>query len=230
MNPLRHEFLARCRSSVCPAPASGTATPQGRYEYLDIGCGGGIFSESVARLLSTAHVTGLDPTPAVLEVARAHALQDPFLEGKLDYVKGDIEGFAARNENREKYDVISMFEVLEHVSSPSKFLEIAQPMLKPGGWLIGSTIARTWTSWVTTKLIAEDLLHIVPRGTHEWDKYINADELRNYFEQNPVWEDVTIMGVVYIPGTGWKEVHGSEKIGNYFFGVRKSPFFQCTET
>ena len=96
--------------------------------------------------------------------------------------------------------------------------------MKPGGWLVLSTIARTWTSWFTTKLIAEDVVGIVPRGTHEWDRYINADELQKWFVSREGWGSgggLKIMGVVYVPGLGWKTVHKGEQWGNYFFGVRK---------
>lgn len=83
-----------------------------------------------------------------------------------------------------------------------------------------STIARTWMSWLTTNLIAEDILRIVPPGTHDWNKYINEDELRGYLAGKG-WDSAKVVGVVYVPGLGWREVKGSEKVGNYFFAVRK---------
>lgn len=76
-------------------------------------------------------------------------------------------------------------------------------------------------SYLTTKVVAEDLLRIVPRGTHDWDKYINEEELRGYFNSKGGWNSPRSMGVVYVPGVGWREVSGSEKVGNYFFGARK---------
>lgn len=89
-----------------------------------------------------------------------------------------------------------------------------------------STIARTYTSWLTTKVVAEDMLRIVPRGTHDWAKYINEEELRSWFladidAQGQGWNSPRVMGVVYVPGLGWKQVAGSERIGNYFFGIRR---------
>lgn len=118
-----------------------------------------------------------------------------------------------------------MMEVIEHVPHPSAFLSETMTHVRPGGWLVLSTIARTWTSWVTTKLIAEDILNIVPRGTHDWNKYINADELGAFFKKQPGWGGdggMVVMGCVYIPGFGWREVKGGEKVGNYFFGVRRN--------
>ncbi len=84
-----------------------------------------------------------------------------------------------------------------------------------------STIARTWTSWLVTNVVAEDVLGIVPKGTHEWNKYINEEELRSWFAKQPGWGSAKSMGVMYVPGLGWKEVAGSQQWGNYFFAVRK---------
>lgn len=166
-------------------------------------------------------MTAIDPSPEVLSVAQKHAKRDPGLKGKLTYLNTSIEGLPLPKSEEEQYDVLSLFEVIEHITYPSEFLDACAPFLKPGGWIIISTIARTWMSWVTTKLVAEDLVRIVPKGTHDWGKYINEDELRGYFLRERGWNSPRAMGVVYAPGLGWKEVAGSEKMGNYFFGIRK---------
>ncbi|KAI1777509.1 ubiquinone biosynthesis O-methyltransferase [Hypoxylon cercidicola] len=218
MNPLRHDFIRSCRSSVLddpPPPSTG-------LKYLDIGCGGGIFAESAARLPTTASVTAIDPSSEVLSVAKAHARRDPALQSKLTYLNTPIEQLPVPNTPRDGYDVVSVFEVIEHVSHPAQFLDRCTPFVKPGGWLVLSTIARTWMSWLTTNVVAEDLLRMVPKGTHDWRKYINEEELRSHFLQKRTgWAEPRCMGVVYVPGLGWKEVSGSEKVGNYFFGVRR---------
>ncbi|KAI0169210.1 ubiquinone biosynthesis O-methyltransferase [Hypoxylon sp. FL1284] len=217
MNPLRHDFIRSCRSSVLDGPPP----PSTGLRYLDIGCGGGIFAESAARLSTTASVTAIDPTSEVLSVAKSHARRDPALRSKLTYINTPIEKLPVPK-TPEGYDVVSVFEVVEHVSHPAQFLDLCTPFVKPGGWLVLSTIARTWISWLTTNVVAEDLLRIVPRGTHDWRKYINEEELRGHFLQKRTgWAEPRCMGVVYVPGLGWKEVNGSEKIGNYFFGVRR---------
>ncbi|KAH6647667.1 3-demethylubiquinone-9 3-O-methyltransferase [Truncatella angustata] len=218
MNPLRHDFIRSCRSSVLdPSPPATTG-----LTYLDIGCGGGIFAESAARLSSTKNVTAIDPTPEVLSVAKAHARRDPALVGKLSYLNTAIESLPIPESADEQYDVVSVFEVLEHVSNPASFLDKVTPFVKPGGWLVMSTIARTWMSWFTTNLMAEDVLRIVPRGTHDWQKYVNEEELRTHFlTQRQGWGEPRCMGVIYVPGVGWREVQGSEKVGNYFFAVRR---------
>ena len=84
-----------------------------------------------------------------------------------------------------------------------------------------STISRTWTSWFTTKLMAEDVMRVVPRGTHDWNQYINVDEMKAWAGKQKGWGTPVSMGVVYVPGIGWREVQGSEGWGNYFFGIRK---------
>ena len=166
-------------------------------------------------------MTAIDPSPEVLAVARAHARKDPGLAGKLSYFNTAIEELAVPEADSEKADVLSLFEVIEHVEHPSEFLDVCARHVKPGGWMVLSTIARHWVSWVTTKVVAEDVLGVVPKGTHEWGKYINEEELRGYFLGKGGWNSWRCMGVVYVPGIGWREVTGSEKVGNYFFGARK---------
>ncbi|SPQ23184.1 dde887ca-73b0-4fb8-9a62-4f3b90a6d0d9 [Thermothielavioides terrestris] len=244
MNPLRHDFIRACLSSSSSRDSTSPTTPTG-LRYLDVGCGGGIFAESAARLPTTHSVTAIDPSPTILAVARAHAKRDPFLllphssssssssssnnnnnnntgEPRLTYLNATIETLALPARPADRFDVVSVFEVVEHVDYPAAFLDRVGEFVRPGGWLVLSTIARTWTSWLTTKLVAEDLLGVVPRGTHDWDKYINEGELRAYFEgKGGLWGPPRVMGVVYVPGLGWKEVRGSEKVGNYFFGVQR---------
>lgn len=166
-------------------------------------------------------MTAIDPSPEVLAVAKAHARRDPGLSSKLTYLNTSIEGLPIPQSVSDQYDVLSLFEVIEHITHPADFLDQCAKFVKPGGWIVMSTIARTWTSWVTTKVVAEDLMRIVPRGTHDWNKYINEEELRGHFLREKGWNSPIVRGVVYVPGLGWKEVPGSEKIGNYFFGIRK---------
>jgi polyprenyldihydroxybenzoate methyltransferase/3-demethylubiquinol 3-O-methyltransferase len=216
MNPLRHSFITQCRAQ---APAAQ------KLRYLDIGCGGGIFAESAARLPHTTSVTAIDPTPEVLRIAEGHKRRDPSLTvpGRLTYRNTSIEALPLPPTPAEAFDVVTLFEVLEHVNAPGPFLDHVMPHVKPGGWFVMSTIARTWTSWLITNVMAEDVLGIVPKGTHEWNKYVNEEELRAWFGKQPGWGAVKSMGVVYVPGLGWKEVTGGEQWGNYFLGVQRDP-------
>src|SRR5690242_20397899 len=105
MNPLRHDFIQTCRF----------ATPQTagqKLRYLDIGCGGGIFAESAARLPDTQSVTAIDPTPGVLKIAEAHKRRDPLLmqPGRLNYINTSIEELPRPNSDAEGYDIVTLFE------------------------------------------------------------------------------------------------------------------------
>ena len=222
MNPLRHDFISSCHA------LKPHSSPQKGLRYLDVGCGGGIFAEGAARLATTANVTAIDPSKEVIEVAKQHARRDPLLQepGRLEYLNKGVEDLAFPISPEEKFDVITLFEVIEHINTPAPFLKNCLPFVKPGGWLILSTIARTWTSWLTTKVVAEDIVGLVPRGTHDWSKYINEDELKRFFQAQKGWGiygGMKAMGCVYIPALGWRMMPGGEQWGNYFFGVRKDP-------
>lgn len=222
MNPLRHDFITSCLASQPKAQP----IPRNSIRYLDIGCGGGIFAESAARLPSTKNVVAIDPSKGVIAVAKAHACHDPILQepGRLKYLNKPIEEFQVEQSPEAQFDLVTLFEVIEHIDYPAPFLAACFPFVKPGGWLILSTIARTWTSWLTTKVVAEDLARFVPRGTHDWGKYINEEELRQFFGEQKGWVGgggVRSQGVMYLPGLGWQMVAGGERWGNYFFGVRK---------
>jgi len=219
MNPLRHDFISSCLESRPDSPATG------KRRYLDVGCGGGIFAESAARLHETESVLALDPSTGVIAVAQEHARQDPRLQqpGRLEYRNTSIEGLPKAE---VQFDIVTLFEVIEHINQPAPFLKSCLPFVKSGGWLILSTIARTNVSWLTTKVVAEDLVRLVPRGTHDWNKYINEPELRDLFRGQEGWGGdggVRSQGCMYVPLLGWRMVDGGEKWGNYFFGVRKDP-------
>lgn len=237
MNPLRHEFIRTCLAS---AP-TGSADTAKKYTYLDIGCGGGIFASSAARLPSTASVTAIDPTSEVIKVAKSHQRTDPLLSesGRLTYLNCAIEDLHTEqgDQAQQEYDFVSIFEVIEHIDKPAAFLRQALAHVRPGGWLIGSTIARHPMSYLTTKVVAEAPwpVGVVPAGTHDWNKYINPDEIQAWFEKDNVvastegesekscekFGKVQIDGCIYLPLVGWRWVQGSERFGNYFFGVQK---------
>lgn len=220
MNPLRHDFISACLDSQPDHP------PASGRKFLDVGCGGGIFAESAARLQETESVLAVDPSNGVIAVAKEHAKRDPLLlkPGRLKYQNKSIEDLAIPRSPDEQFDIVTLFEVIEHINQPAAFLKSCFPFVRPGGWLIISTIARTWTSWLTTKVVAEEVVRMVPRGTHDWNKYINEQELRNFFRAQEGWGrdgGLKSQGCIYVPGLGWKMVNGSEKWGNYFIGVRR---------
>ena len=229
MNPLRHDFIKSCS----PARADNNRS----LTYLDVGCGGGIFASSAARLANTSKVVAIDPTPDVITVAREHQRNDPLLaqKGRISYINCAIEDLETQQGHIPKggFDFVSVFEVVEHIDKPAAFLRQAVQHLKPGGWLIGSTIARHPLSYLTTKFVAEAPwpIGVVPRGTHDWNKYINPNELKQWFEKENMlarearepepFGPVRIEGCAYLPLVGWKFIKGTADVGNYFFGVQK---------
>lgn len=240
MNPLRHDFIRSCLQTTSSTSAESSAKT---FSFLDIGCGGGIFASSAARLPNTASVTAIDPTPEVIKVAKEHQRSDPLLSqpGRLAYLNCAIEELETQAEatSKDGYDIVTLFEVIEHIDKPAAFLRQALSHVRPGGWLIGSTIARHPVSYLTTKVIAEAPwpLGVVPPGTHDWDKYINPSELQQWFakenreatttekasteEKGDKYSQAQIEGCVYVPILGWKFVNGSEQFGNYFFGIQR---------
>ncbi|POS88002.1 hypothetical protein EPUL_004518 [Erysiphe pulchra] len=230
MNPLRHDFIARClkdsnTNNNYPkhsTPSYSSVDGLKKLDILDVGCGGGIFAESAARLSNVKSVTAIDPTPDVIAIAKAHARRDPLLKGKLSYQNVSVENMQMPTSKDDQFDVLTLFEVIEHITYPAEFLEQCTKFVRPGGWIVISTVARTWLSWLTTIAVGEYGLRIVPIGTHNWEKYVNSDELNRWFKEKGGWNSQPmVLGVIYIPGIGWKPVNGSEKVGNYFFGIRR---------
>jgi len=138
---------------------------------LDIGCGGGILSEPVARL--GAKVVGADPSEANIEVARRHAAQTDLL---IDYRPVTAEVLADKG---ERFDVVLALEVVEHVADVDLFVRRCGEMVKPGGLMIAATINRTMKSFALAIVGAEYVLRWLPRGTHRWDKFVTPAELED---------------------------------------------------
>jgi 2-polyprenyl-6-hydroxyphenyl methylase/3-demethylubiquinone-9 3-methyltransferase len=136
---------------------------------LDIGCGGGLLAEPMARLGAT--VTGVDAAERNIPVARLHAEQSGL---GIDYRHGTAEALA---EAGESFDVVLNMEVVEHVSDPPAYLRACHDLLRPGGLMVCSTINRNAKSYVMAILGAEQVMRWLPKGTHNWRKFITPDEL-----------------------------------------------------
>ncbi|KAI0461776.1 hypothetical protein LJB42_004849 [Komagataella kurtzmanii] len=198
-----------------------------KLDALDIGCGGGILSESLARLPVVNRVKGIDLSTEVLEVARQHKKLDPMVREKLTYELKAVEDL---DPDTEQYDVVTMFEMLEHVNYPAEVLKAALRHVKPGGWIFISTINRDLISWFTTIFMGEHILKIVPLGTHTYDKYINEKELEKWVEDRHENSDLGDLrkqfevagskGCVYLPCYGWKFTDNVE-VGNYFMALKR---------
>ncbi len=168
MNPCRLDYLTEQiatefgRDLSAPDPFKG-------LRLLDIGCGGGLLSEPMARLGAT--VVGADAAAGNIPVAQIHAEQSNL---EIDYRNTTAEDLAAAG---EQFDVVLNMEVIEHVADPSAYLAACQTLLKPGGLMLCSTINRNAKSYLVAIIGAEHVMRWLPRGTHEWQKFITPDEL-----------------------------------------------------
>ncbi|GEQ69353.1 hypothetical protein JCM33374_g3024 [Metschnikowia sp. JCM 33374] len=186
---------------------------------LDVGCGGGILSESLARLNYVDSVKGIDLSADVLEAAKLHMKNDPDLTDVLSYEYRAVEDLP----KEEKYDIITVFEMLEHVRYPAEILSEVFDRLETGGFVFLSTINRDFVSWFTTIFMGEHILRIVPVGTHSLKKYINEGEIRQWLLSSKYKEKFQVVdsrGCVYLPACGWKFTNNAE-MGNYFMAFQK---------
>lgn len=157
---------------------------------LDIGCGGGLLSEPMARLGAT--VVGADAAAGNIPVAQVHAQQ---MGLKIDYRHTTAEDLA---EAGEQFDAILNMEVVEHVADPLAYLTACQQLLKPGGIMICSTLNRNPKSYMMAIIGAEHIMRWLPKGTHDWSKFITPDELYNLIE-NAGLTPVDRKGFVFNP-------------------------------
>ncbi len=189
LNPCRLDYITQQiagefdRDLTAPAPFEG-------LRLLDIGCGGGLLSEPMARLGAT--VVGADAAAGNLPVARIHAEQSGL---EIDYRHTTAEDMAAAG---EQFDVVLNMEVVEHVADPLSYLTATQQLLKPGGLEICSTINRNPKSYAMAIFGAEVVMRWLPRGTHEWNKFITPDELFDLLRQAGL-EPVDRKGFVFNP-------------------------------
>lgn len=180
-------------------------------KVLDVGCGGGILAESMAR--EGAQVTGLDMGKEPLEVARLHALETGT---RLDYIQSTIEDHA--DQNPQAYDVVTCMEMLEHVPDPLSVIQSCAALVKPGGHVFFSTLNRNMKSYLFAIVGAEKLLKIVPQGTHDHDKFIRPSELMKMIDTTALQEQ-GITGLQYNPLTDSYRL-GSNVDVNYIVHTR----------
>ncbi len=194
INPLRTRFIM-----------DHIKTPNPRI--LDVGCGGGILSEALAK--AGAQVTGIDLSLPSLEVARQHAQAGGL---HISYRAVTAEELAA--EQPESFDAVTCMEMLEHVPDPAKVIAACARAVKPGGRVFFSTINRTLKSLVAVILIGENILRLLPRGTHEYRKLIRPIELKTWSKQAGL-EFVQIASLIYNPLTGNFKVTYDKEDMNY---------------
>ena len=195
LNPCRLDYITSQIAAEYER-ALGSVAPFSGLRILDIGCGGGLLCEPMARL--GAEVIGVDAAERNIPVARTHAAQSGL---DIDYRHTTAEAMAAAG---EQFDVVLNMEVVEHVADPQLYLNACHALLKPGGLHICSTINRNAKSFAMAIVGAEYVMRWLPKGTHEWKKFITPDELFAFISKAGM-EPVDRKGFVFNPVTwGWK--------------------------
>jgi len=199
MNPLRLDWIDR------------HAALPGKH-VVDVGCGGGILTESMAARGAT--VLGIDLSPKPLRVAELHARESGV---RVDYREIGAEALAA--DQPEQFDVVTCMEMLEHVPDPAQTVAACARLVHPGGWVFASTLNRNPKSFALAIVGAEYVLGLLPKGTHEYEKFIKPSELAG-FARRAGLEIVEVMGMTYNPLTRRFKL-GTDTDVNYMVALRK---------
>ncbi|MEL6806207.1 MAG: bifunctional 2-polyprenyl-6-hydroxyphenol methylase/3-demethylubiquinol 3-O-methyltransferase UbiG [Pseudomonadota bacterium] len=195
LNPCRLDYITNQIAAEFDRDLTKPSAFEG-LRILDIGCGGGLLAEPMARL--GADVVGADAAERNIPVAKVHAEQSGLT---IDYRHTTAEDMAAAG---EQFDVVLNMEVVEHVADPLAYLTACRALLKPGGLHVCSTINRNPKSYVMAIVGAEHIMRWLPKGTHEWNKFITPDELFDLL-RNAGLDPVDRQGFVFNPLTwSWK--------------------------
>jgi 2-polyprenyl-6-hydroxyphenyl methylase / 3-demethylubiquinone-9 3-methyltransferase len=208
LNPAR---LAYIREQICKHYELDTTSLKALdgLKIVDIGCGGGLVCEPVARM--GAIVTGLDADPVAIETAKAHATSSAL---SITYEN------KAAEDTKTTFDVVLALEIIEHVKDPVEFVESCAKLVKPGGMLIFSTLNRTPKAFALGIVAAEYILRWLPRGTHDWKKFVKPSELTKYI-RNCYLQPVDISGLIYNPLKNDFEISKTDINVNYLLTVVK---------
>ncbi|CAG9165101.1 Ubiquinone biosynthesis O-methyltransferase [Cupriavidus laharis] len=181
-------------------------------KVVDIGCGGGILSESMARL--GAHVRGIDLSSKALRVADLHSLESGVA---ITYEEIAAEALAAREPG--SVDVVTCMEMLEHVPDPSSIVQACATLVRPGGYVFASTINRNLKAYLMAIVGAEYILQMLPRGTHDYEKFITPSELAR-FARNVGLDLIEMRGMTYNPLSQVYSLGGDTDV-NYMMAFRR---------
>lgn len=209
-NPVRLGFI-RDQLTTHFARPNGTDRPLAGLRLLDIGCGGGLLSEPMTRL--GAQVTGADAGEKNIKTASVHAAEQGL---DIDYRATTAEALA---ESGEQFDVILNMEVIEHVANTAQFMNACGSCLKPGGLMIAATLNRTARAFALAVVGAEYVLGWLPRGTHEWSKFVTPDEMRTMMQDAGLLPG-PVTGVSFNPLTDKWSLSGDAAV-NYMMTATK---------
>lgn len=212
MNPIRLDYITTQIAEEFDRDLDKLLPFKG-LRLLDIGCGGGLISEPMARL--GAEVVGADAAEGNLPVARIHAEQSGL---EIDYRHTTAEALAAAG---EAFDVVLNMEVVEHVADPLAYLTACRQLLKSGGLHICSTINRNPKSFAVAIVGAEYVMRWLPKGTHEWNKFITPDELLTLLEQAGL-QPVDSKGFVFNP-VSWRWSISDRDLSVNYVTASKNP-------
>ena len=187
--------------------------PLAEKTVLDVGCGGGILSEALAQ--RGAKVTGIDMGDAPLAVANLHKLESGVA---VDYQKSTAEDFAVKHQ--QAFDTVTCLEMLEHVPDPSSVIKACADMVKPGGSVFFSTINRNPKSFLFAIVGAEYVLNLLPKGTHEYAKFIRPSEMATWIREAGLELD-QMTGLVFNPFTKKYSLNERDVDVNYMLCARK---------
>lgn len=211
LNPCRLDYITRQIAAEFGRDLSSDR-PFAGLRLLDIGCGGGLLSEPMARL--GAEVLGADAAERNIPVARLHAEQSGLT---IDYRHTTAEALAAGG---EQFDVVLNMEVVEHVADPLAYLTACRQLLKPGGLMVCSTINRNARSFAMAIVGAEYVMRWLPKGTHDWKKFITPDELFDLIRRAGL-DPVDRKGMVFNPVSWRWSVSARDLSVNYVTTSRK---------
>lgn len=194
LNPIRVQYI-RDQVQEHFLPGASPSRPFAGLRILDVGCGGGILSESLSRL--GGQVTALDPSVENIAVATEHAQQEPGVRPlDIDYRCQTIEDFSREvrslSSSDNLFDIVCSLEVIEHVEAPQVFLQHLTQQVKPGGLIFISTFNRTILSYLLGIVAIERIFQYLPHNTHSWDKFLQPQEVVQILSQNQVaTKDIT---------------------------------------
>ena len=200
INPLRSNFIAQ-------------RSPVAEKKLVDVGCGGGILCESMTHRGAT--VTGIDMAEAALSVAKLHCLESQLT---IDYRRMTAEALA--EEQPAHYDIVTCLEMLEHVPDPSAVIQACADLVKPGGDVYFSTINRNPKSYLFAIIGAEYILNLLPKGTHDYAKFIRPSELAQWLRDAGL-ELQEITGMTYNPFTKRYRLDAQDSSVNFLMHVKK---------